>query len=153
MSIYVLLDEWQYIFIEEVLHRIERQGIIFVCQAHTYALFAGAHAELARKVDLVFEVCLRDQVLEHFYDFARTLCMAAATDTNRNLKHIRSPLFVVYDVDPIEQELALFRLALDGLARRNDRYPLLHILLGDIALLAKQLEVGFCGRDLTRQPE
>ena len=53
-------------------------------------------------------------------------------------------LLVFNYVDPGEQEIALFLLALYGLGSSNDRKPLLNVLLCCIALLAEQVEVLLC---------
>ena len=50
-------------------------------------------------------------------------------------------LLVFNYVNPGEQEIALFLLALYGLGSSNDRKPLLNVLLCCIALLAEQFQI------------
>ena len=62
-------------------------------------------------------------------------------------------LFVIYNVDPVEQKFALFRLALREPFGGAQRYPLLYLRLGDTALFAVEAEVSVRAVDLSGEPE
>lgn len=78
------------------------------------ALLALSHTEGAAQFYLVTQIVLRDKILQLLYYLSRTLDVAGGADTYGYF-HAEFSLFVLDDVCPAEQELALRFVALYGL--------------------------------------